>query len=121
MAVATSLCWASWGFVITNISPTEAGFLGFSLFFISLFFSLLGTNSIFLFLLYRVLWGKTLRIDGYVKRSLRDSGILSVTLVGLLFLQGQRLLSPWLLALFFLLMLFALAFIFSLEKKDRVR
>ena len=46
MALGTFLAWAAWGIVVWNTSPTEAGFAGFVMFYITLAFALVGSLAL---------------------------------------------------------------------------
>lgn len=47
MTLATAAAWIGWVFVIHSIDPTQAGGLGFLLFYLTLLIALLGTAVLF--------------------------------------------------------------------------
>ncbi len=116
MSIGTALCWAAWIFVIFNVDPFAAGNLSFLFFYISLFLALLGTFSVFIFMLYRVFSRADLPMFRYVERSFRESFIFSTIFVFLLFLKGLDLLNIWNFAFFIILLIFLFSFSFSTRK-----
>ncbi len=94
MIISTLFCWLAWFFVIRNIDPQQAGFLGFLFFYISLLFALVGTFSVAGFLV-RVFLMKDRDIKKQLGISLRQSFLFAILIVGLLFLQSKRLLTWW--------------------------
>jgi hypothetical protein len=46
MAIGTVLAWIGWGIVLFNMSPQEAGFFGFVLFYLTLGVALVGTLAL---------------------------------------------------------------------------
>ena len=95
MIFATILCWISFGFVIVNIDPFDAEYLSFSFFYISAFFSLLGTLSLIIFGFHNMFLKKGEPLYKIVQESFRDGVILSAVLTSLLYLQGKGLLNMW--------------------------
>ncbi len=57
MGVATALAWGSWIYVLFQVDPHETGLMGFVLFYVTLFASLVGTMAI-LGSVYRVVLRK---------------------------------------------------------------
>lgn len=95
MILASIFCWVSWWFVITNVDPFQADFVGFVFFYVSLFFSLLGTISILAFLVRKITGKDSQPIFRYVKKSFQDSLFLSLFLITLLYLQEKSFLHWW--------------------------
>ncbi|MFB6226369.1 MAG: hypothetical protein ABEJ02_03375 [Candidatus Paceibacteria bacterium] len=103
MAVATLLCWAAWVYVIININPFQSGIVGFISFYSSLFFSMFGTLSLITLGAYYKL--TDIRpLFKIVEKSFRDSCILAIVVIVLLYLQGKQLLTVWNLSLFVLIL-----------------
>ncbi|MBD3311721.1 MAG: hypothetical protein GF349_04515 [Candidatus Magasanikbacteria bacterium] len=117
MLLSSSMCWAAWVLVIMNINPFETNWIGFMLFYTSLFLALFGTISIFILAIYYFL-AKNVQIYKMVKRSFRDSLFLSAILVILLFLQGKGLLSVLNFTVFILILVLTLTFIYSTKKSN---
>ncbi len=115
MAIATVLCWISWLFVIINIDPFQGNISGFVFFYITLFFSLLGTNSLLIFCVYRF-FSNNHPMFRYVQKSFRESLILSIFIIFILFLQGMNWLTIWNLAILVLLTIFTASFLFSVNR-----
>jgi len=95
MILASIFCWVSWWFVISNVDPFQADAVGFAFFYVSLFFSLLGTLSIFVFIFRKIFIKDDLPMFRHVKRSFRDSLFISIFLTILLYLQEKSFLHWW--------------------------
>lgn len=95
MLLATVLCWVSFGFVVMNIDPFDAGYLSFAFFYISAFFSLMGTLSLIIFGFYSIFSGNNEPLYRIVQNSFKDGVILSLVMITLLYLQGNDLLNVW--------------------------
>jgi Ca2+/Na+ antiporter len=118
MIISSVLCWFAWWVVVINIDPFQDTGLGFFFFFISLFFSMLGTVSVVAFLSRKLFSHSQWPMFYYVKKSFRDSLLISLLLVTLLFLQGQGYLRWWNVGVVCVLVLFYVAFNFSVKKND---
>ncbi|MFA6486608.1 MAG: hypothetical protein WCT40_04565 [Candidatus Magasanikbacteria bacterium] len=107
MSVGTFICWATWLFIVFSIDPATAGSMGLSFFYLSLFLSLVGSFSVIVFLLRRLVIKNNEVIFRHVKRTFRQSVLVSLLLIFALFLMQWRLLAWWnaglLLALFIIL------------------
>lgn len=117
MIFATLMCWASWGFVIINVDPFETSAFGFGFFYMSLFLALIGTCSLILFFLYRLIEKDNLPLFRYVQKSFREAVLVAVFGVGFLFLQGKSWLTLW--SGLILATLFVLIVSFSISLKSR--
>jgi len=93
MLMSTVLCWVAWVMVLINIDPFQDTGIGLAFFYVSLFFSLLGTLSILSFS-FRYVAQKSQMIFALVRASFRDSFILSSALITVLFLQSKGYLNP---------------------------
>jgi len=92
IATATIICWLLWLVVITQINPSEAETVGFLLFYITLFFALLGTFFMASFF-WRRKFGKKTIAERTVAISFRQSIFFALIVTGVLFLQGKGLLN----------------------------
>ncbi|MBT3817548.1 MAG: hypothetical protein HOE80_03025 [Candidatus Magasanikbacteria bacterium] len=119
MIVATLLCWTAWGVVLLNVDPFYDTGMGFLFFYISLFFSLIGTSSILIFGLSVVFSKKELPIFRHVRRTFIIGVVLATTLIGLLFLQGKQLLTLWNMLLLFSIICFFILFRISTKSQHR--
>lgn len=108
MAAMTALCWLAFGYIIWTINPAETNGAGFLLFYLSLFFSLIGTAAIVGFLIRFVFLRRELAVNK-VKIAFRQSFLFSGFIVAMLFLQSRSLLS-WLNAVILIIGLSALEF-----------
>lgn len=91
---ATLVSWIAWLIVLFYINPAEAGFIGFLLFYVSLFFALIGTFSLVGFF-GRVWFTKEQIIFRHLGVSTRQSFFFAVLVVGILLLQGAGLYRWW--------------------------
>jgi len=118
MTFATVLCWFSWGIVILNINPFEASLGGFLFFYVSLFFSLLGTASLIAVLLYRLFSRQGLPLFRYVQKGFRDGCVLAGGVILLLFLQSKSLLNWWNIGAFIFVLFFLVLFQRSTQRSS---
>jgi hypothetical protein len=94
MIITTIVSWSAWGVVIFSINPYEADFLGIIFFYISLFFSLLGTFSIIGSIIRKKLVKKDI-LFRQVVISFRQAILFSLLIATSLFLQSGRILTWW--------------------------
>ncbi len=92
MAAGTIMCWVAWFFILFNISPEQAGLLGFTFFYISLFLGTVGLFSVTGLVLKKQKSDKDDIIFRQVKRTFKQ-GILfgSFVILALLLLQFNLL------------------------------
>lgn len=114
MSVLTAICFAIFFFVASTIDPYTTNWLGFLLFYISLFIALSGLITILGFLIRFVILKKGLAFN-LVKLSFRQSFLLSLFLILALFLQANNFLN-WL-NLVFLVVGFAILEMFLISSK----
>ncbi len=99
MFIGSLLCFGSWGLILVYIDPTNAGLLGFVLFYLSLFFGLVGLFSLIGFYFRR--WrARNEIIFAHIGISFRQGVLLAVILVGSLLLQSFKMLNWWTAILF---------------------
>lgn len=94
MIFATLLCWFGFFMIIQSINPQEAGVLAFLLFYLILGLSIIGTLTIFGFLLRKLFYKDRLAFD-HVIISFRQAVWLSLVVVISLYLQAHGLLTWW--------------------------
>jgi hypothetical protein len=116
MSISAVFCWAIWIFVLFMIDPTTAGILGFVFFYLSLFLSLVGTMSV-LGLLLRKKFGKEEAVFRTVTTSFRQATLLSLLLIGALFLKSKSLLAWWNIVLLVLALTVLEFFFISYQKR----
>ena len=119
MFLSSVLCWIAWWVVVLNIDPFQDTGVGFSFFYASLFLALLGTISIFSFLLRKFLSKMDLPMFRYVGKSFRDSLFISVLLIVLLYLQGINYLRWWNMGVLVGAILIYLIFVWSTKKENK--
>lgn len=94
MSLITLVCWIAWLVVIFYMSPEESNVLVFLLFYLSLFFALMGTFSLIGFFI-RVWFSKDPVIFRHLGISFRQAVWFSILLTGTLILQGSGFLRWW--------------------------
>lgn len=99
MLITTLLCWTAFVFVLFNVNPEITNWLGFLLFYLSLFLALVGTAAIIGFVV-RFIGLKHELAFRSVRDAFRQSFLFSFFIVATLLLLSQNLFS-WL-NLFFL-------------------
>jgi len=100
MVLATSVCWGIWIFVVLTINPDITNWIGFVLFYVSLFLAIVGASAIVGFVIRFVTLKQELAFY-LVKESFRQSFLFSSLIVISLFLLSRGLFT-WL-NLFFLM------------------
>lgn len=120
MLFSTILCWTSFGFVVINIDPFEAGFLSFSFFYVSVFFALVGTLSIIFFGFYSMFSRKDEPLFKSVQGSFRDGILVSIVLTIMLYMQGMQMLNMWNAVALIAALVSLLIFLFFSKKASRV-
>ncbi len=94
LLVATLIAWSGFAVVVTQINPQTAGYDSFILFYVSLFFCLLGSFSL-IGLLIRLRTQKQHLPYYIVLLSFRQSIFFSLLVIGALLLQSHRVLYWW--------------------------
>lgn len=116
MTAGTLLAWAIWGIVIFYFNPEQTKWTGFLLFYASLFLALLGTFSVFGF----IIKAKTNKNDEivfrHIKRTFRQGLFFSLFCVITLLLAQTRLLTWWNFSLLLTLYAFLEGLLFTSRK-----
>lgn len=120
MFIATTLCWVSWVFVLINVDPFVDTGAGMIFFYVTLLFSLVGTMSLFSFLLVQSFWRNKYPMYRAVKKTFSFGFVSAVILLSILFLQGQGLLELWNIVLLLIIISGSLFFYRSIQTK-RIR
>jgi len=117
MAILTGICWLIFVASIFLMDPENVGFLGFLLFYYSLFLALLGSFSIIGFIIrIRFIKGPVFQ---QVSISFRQSFWLSLIIVFLLVIKGLGLLHWWNFVIF-VLILFGTEVLIILNRKRKI-
>lgn len=119
MTILTLICWLSWVLVLFLLNPNEAGLIGFVLFYFSLFLSILGTISVFGFII-RVRLKKE-PIFKQVEISFRQGIWFSFFIICLLLLKDFEILKWWNALILFLFLMFLEFFFISSRKKYKTQ
>lgn len=118
MLLGTIFCWIAWVFVILNIDPFQDNGIGFTFFYFSLMLALVGTISIISFLLRNNFSKKNLPMFRHVQKSFKDSLIISILIVLMLFLQGKSYLNSWNVIIFLSAILMGIIFLWSSKNNN---
>jgi len=94
MSVLTFICWGAWIYLLLAINPEVTNWIGFVLFYVSLFLSLVGTAAIVGFLIRFVLMRQVLAFR-LVKEAFRQSFLFAILIVISLLLLANDLFT-WL-------------------------
>ena len=117
MSVLTAICWGIFFFVARMIDPSSTNWLGFLLFYASLFIALSGLIALIGFLIRFVALRKELAFN-LVKVAFRQSFLFSLFFIAALFLKANNLFN-WL-NLFLLILVFSILELFLISyKKSR--
>ena len=120
MIFATTLCWVAWGFVVLNVDPFAANALSFVFFYVSFLLALIGTVSLVIFFVYRLFGSHEIPLFRYVQISFRQAFILSLSLIGLLYLQGRGLLNIWNALILITMFVLIISFTLSVRRSPQI-
>ncbi|MDD4901198.1 MAG: hypothetical protein PHS62_03785 [Patescibacteria group bacterium] len=115
MLLITALCWLTFGYVVWTVNPETTNYLGFTLFYLSLFLALSGTAALIGFLVRFVFLRHELAVNK-VKIAFRQSFLFAGFIVVALFLLSRGLLT-WLNSIILIVGLSALEFFLLLYLK----
>ena len=118
MTICTLVCWAGWLLVLFFINPETTSSLGFILFYLSLFFALVGSLAIISYL-FRLLFRRIYSKSETVQISFRQAVFWGVAVVGALFLQAQGLMT-WLNVLLLVMLITIIEFLIVSFKKEHL-
>lgn len=94
MALMTLLCWSCWFYIIFTVNPEITNWIGFSLFYVSLFLSLVGTAALVGFIIRFIALKQALAWH-LVKEAFRQSFLFSLLIIVSFMLLSRNLFS-WL-------------------------
>lgn len=94
MLLTTLLCWAGWGCVLFTVDPESTNWIGFLLFYFSLFLAMTGTAAIAGFLIRFAGLKRELAFYS-VKEAFRQSFLFAFLIIAVLFLLSKNLFT-WL-------------------------
>lgn len=118
MSLATFFAWAAWAVILWNTNPFEAGLIGFVMFYLTLFISLVGTLTL-LGVSYRVLVRQRRDVvSREVRISFRHAVVLSLLGVTALAVSAQGKLRWWMVVLLILAGT-ALEYLFLIQEEAR--
>jgi hypothetical protein len=119
MLLASLLSWGAWLLVLFFIDPLEAGLIGLTIFYLSLFFAAAGTLSIIGFYVRRFLLQRQIVFRSVVN-AFRQGILFAILIVGALYLQSLELLTWWNLVLFVLALTVLEVFFISHQTRREV-
>ncbi len=108
MLLATAICWSAFAVVINSVNPDTTNWIGFLLFYGSLFMSLVGTSALIGFLIRFIVLKREL-VFRQVVIAFRQAFSFSILIIALLFLQAQGMLT-WYNMIFLVIALTVLEF-----------
>lgn len=111
MLLITVFCWGVFIFIVNLVNPETTNIIGFILFYLSLFLSLIGTSALIGFLVRFIVLRRQL-VFYAVKTAFRQSFLFSFFLVSLLFLFSQTLIT-WFNLILLIIIFTILEIIFS--------
>lgn len=94
MTISTVFCWGAWLATLFGVNPYKADKFTFALFFVTLFFALVGTFTLIGFLI-RIRVSEGQMVFSNVASSFRQAFFISLAAIGLLLLQTARVLTWW--------------------------
>jgi hypothetical protein len=115
-AVATAICWTVFLFVSSLINPGLTSWIGFLVFYLSLFLALSGTACLVGFLVRFVALKRELAFYA-VRTAFRQSFMFALFIIAILVLLSQQLFS-WV-NLGLLIAVFAIAEMFMVHSRNR--
>ncbi|MFA6423931.1 MAG: hypothetical protein WCV83_01295 [Candidatus Magasanikbacteria bacterium] len=95
MATGTIMCWVAWVFILFNVSPEQAGWIGFIFFYTSLFLGTVGTFSVIGLLLKKQKSSTDDIIFRQVKRTFKQGILFGIFIILSLILLQFNLLFWW--------------------------
>ena len=101
MSLMTGLCWAAWSYIIWVVDPGVTNWIGFVLFYASLFLALVGTAALAGFTVRFVALKQELAFR-LVKEAFRQSFLFAILIVVSLLLLSQGLFT-WMNVIFLVL------------------
>lgn len=110
--------WIVWALIVTWLDPTQAGFIGFALFFLSLMLAVSSTMAIVGYGVRRVLAAGQLPAYS-VRPALRQGILLGIFLDLLLFLQLFRISRWWVSVIVIVFFVFLELFFLSYDRNAR--
>lgn len=105
----TAICWASFWFIAWMVDPETTNWIGFFLFYITLFFSIVGTAALIGFIVRFVGLKRELAFRS-VKEAFRQSFLFALFIILILTLLSKNLFN-WLNLIFLLIGLSVLEFL----------
>lgn len=117
MSVLTIMCWAIFALMLNVINPATTNYLGFGLFYFSLFLSLSGTAALVGFVFRFVALRKSLVFQS-VRNAFRQSFLFALFIVISLFLLASDLFT-WLNVILLLIIFIVLELFISSYKKGK--
>ncbi len=123
ISAVTLFSWIAWGTVLVYIDPELAGGIGISVFYASLFFSLLGT-FILLGLVIRIVMRRlhrgTVIAFQFISPSIRQSIWFSLAIIVCLMLSASNLFNWWSLTILMVGLVILEAFFLTNQTNKRV-
>lgn len=121
MSIITIILWVLFIFITNIIDPEITNWIGFLLFYISLFFALSGAATVFgLLIRSRFKFLKRRMTFYYVKIAFRQSFLFAFLIISVLFLSSKNLLT-WFNLFLLIIIISILEFFLSNYKQHRIQ
>lgn len=118
MLAATLVCWVAFTYVVYTINPNATNWLGFTLFYASLFLSLIGTSAIIGFLIRFIVLRQAL-VFRSVSEAFRQSFLFALLIIIALWLLARDLFT-WFNILFLIIGLTLLEYFLVARGRSRI-
>lgn len=118
MGISALFAWATWVFILFGISPNEAGLGIVFLFYIALLLAIACSLSILGLVLRFYVFKKGHSISYQAAKAFRQGMLLSVLVVGLLYLQSKGILNWWTIILFIAVLTLIEFFLISYKRSE---
>lgn len=120
MTFGTLLCWLAWVFVILKVSPYDGGLIGLISFYLSLFLAIIGTFSVFGFMIRSIILKDDEAVFRHVKHTFRQSIFVALVIVMMLVMLSRGWLYWWNAIILIMFFVFIEAYFFSTNKNIQV-
>lgn len=120
MIISSCLAWFTWGFIVWNISPEEAGLGVFFLFYVGLLMAMSCTFSILGLLIRSLVLKQDEIAPRLAAKSFRQAILLSILFTGILYFQSKHILNWWIIILFIAILTALEFFLISYRSRQRI-
>ncbi|MFC1612466.1 hypothetical protein ACFL29_01305 [Patescibacteria group bacterium] len=119
MTISAGLMWLTWGLILFNVNPTEAGWGIFFLFYASLLLAAACSLAILGFVVRVWLLRYKKNVSMEAGKSFRQAVLLAALITGLLYFQSKNILNWWTIILFIAVLTLAEFFLISYKNSAK--